>query len=242
MTDPVEMTSRPVLKARIAGLLYLAVIAGGLFAEIGVRQQLIIPGDPSATAQNILANEGLFRAGLAINLAYLLCNIPFAVLFFEIFKTVNNMLARLMMMAIVVTTAIEAANLFHLLDALDHLTGTFQTGLTLAQRHDLAYASLQGFASGFAVSLAFFGGVCLLYGWLIFKSRFLPRFIGGLITLAGICYLINSFAMFLSPEFAQSLFPFILLPSFVGELCLALWLTVMGVKVAQASPAGKRGH
>ncbi len=241
MVDTFEMTSRPILKSRIAGLLYLAVIAGGLFAEIGVRQQLIVAGDPSGTALNILANESLFRAGLAINLAYLLCNIPFAVLFFEIFKPVNSMLARLMMMGILVTTAIEAANLFHMLDALDHLTGSFQTGLTLAQRHDLAYASLQGFASGFAVSLAFFGGVCLLYGWLIFESRFLPGLIGVLITLAGICYLINSFALFLAPEFAQSLFPYILLPSFVGELSLALWLTVMGVKSAHASPSKKRG-
>lgn len=239
MTDPLEMTARPVLKARVAGLLYLAVIAGGLFAEIGVRQQLIVAGDPSGTAQNILANEGLFRAGLAINLAYLLCNIPFAVLFFEIFKTVNCMLARLVMMAIVVTTAIEAANLFHLLDALDYLIGSFHRGLTLAERHDIAYASLQGFTSGFAVSLTFFGGVCLLYGWLIFQSRFLPAFIGVLITLAGICYLFNSFAIFLAPEFAGSLFPFIMLPCFVGELSLALWLSVKGVKVSHAYSSGK---
>ena len=149
------------------------------------------------------------------------------------------MLARLVMMAIMVTTTIEAANLFHLLDALDYLIGSFHRGLTLAERHDLAYSSLQGFASGFAVSLVFFGGVCLLYGWLIFESRFLPVYIGVLITLAGICYLFNSFAMVLAPEIAESLFPFILLPSFVGELSLALWLSVMGVNISHASSSGK---
>lgn len=238
MSAHMKMTSHPNIKARIAGLLYLAVIAGGLFAEIGVRQQLIITGDPAMTAQNILANEGLYRSGLAINLSYLLCNIPFAILFFDIFRTANRMLAQLVMLAIVVTTTIEAANLFHMMNALDYLKESFHTGLTLPQRQDMAYANLQGFTSGFAVSLVFFGGVCLLYGWLIYESRFIPKIIGGLITLAGACYLFNSFAIILAPEFASSLFPFIMLPCFIGELSLALWLTLKGVKRPVAVMAG----
>jgi len=231
MTQSSAMTTRPVLKARIAGLLYLAVIAGGLFAEIGVRQALIVVGDPVLTAQNILANEGLFRIGLAINLAYLLCNIPFAVIFFDIFKPVSAFAARLVLAGILVTTAIEAANLFHMLDALDYIVGSFQTGLSPAASYDIAYAALQGFTSGFAVSLVFFGGVCILYGWLILKSRFIPALIGWLITIAGLCYIFNSFALIVSPSFAQSLFPVILLPCFVAETCLALWLTIKGINV-----------
>ncbi len=229
MTRELPQDISPVLKARIAGVLYLIVIAGGLFAELGVRQQLIVAGDAAVTAQNILAREALFRTGFAINLFYLLCNIPFAVLFFDLFKGTNRTIARMMLLLIVVTTTIEAVNLFQLLTALDYLNGTFYVGLETAQRYELAYMSLQGFQSGFGVSLVFFGFVCLLYGWLILQSGLLPRIIGGLITLAGLCYLINSFALFLAPDFAASLFPFILLPSFVGELCLALWLTVMGV-------------
>ena len=220
-------------QAQIAGLLYLLVIAGGLFAqELGVRQQLIVPGEPTLTAQNIVGSEGLFRIGLAVNLGYLLCNVPFAVLIYGIFKHVNLFAARLVVLTIVVTTTIEAVNLLNLLDVLDHLTGSFHVGFSDAQRADLAYTALQSFASGFAVSLVFFGTVCLLYAWLIFQSGYIHRFVGVLITLAGVCYLFNSFALFLSPGFAESLFPFIMLPCFIGESSLALWLTAKGVNAA----------
>jgi hypothetical protein len=56
--------------------------------------------------------------------------------------------------------------------------------------------------------------------------------IGGLLmTLAGLCYLGNSFALLPAPALASALLPFVLLPAFVGELCFALWLTFKGVNV-----------
>ena len=72
---------------------------------------------------------------------------------------------------------------------------------------------------------------CVLIGYLIFRSTFLPRILGVLMAVAGVCYLINSFAIFLAPPLADRLFPYILVPCFVGELALALWLTVIGVNV-----------
>ena len=83
---------------------------------------------------------------------------------------------------------------------------------------------------------------CILIGYLIFRSTFLPRIIGVLLTIAGICYLINSFATFLAPSFAAHLYPYILIPG-GAELVLAFWLLVMGVNVQrwreQASRAGE---
>ncbi|MFK7885535.1 MAG: DUF4386 domain-containing protein [Gammaproteobacteria bacterium] len=219
-----------IAKARLAGWLYLLVIAGGLFAELGVRQQLINAGDSHATALNILANENLYRLGMSINLAYLLCNIPFAVLFYEIFRATNRLVAIMILVGIAITTTIEAANLFNLLDALEHLTGPFYASLSLTDRYDLAYASLQNFSSGFAISLVFFGAVCLLYARAIFESNLIPRLIGALIALTGVCYIFNSFAMFLAPDLAASLFPYVMLPCFVGELTLALWLSIKGIR------------
>jgi hypothetical protein len=84
---------------------------------------------------------------------------------------------------------------------------------------------------GFNVSLVFFAVHCLLIGGLIAASKFLPRFIGALLVLAGICYLINAFAFLISPPLATQLGAYILLPGFVGEVALAFWLTVFGINV-----------
>jgi len=80
------------------------------------------------------------------------------------------------------------------------------------------------------IGLVLFGTYNLLIGYLIFRSTFLPRILGMLLALSGLCYLINSFANFLSPAFAANLVPYILVPG-VAELLLALWFVVIGVNV-----------
>ena len=84
---------------------------------------------------------------------------------------------------------------------------------------------------GFGVGLIYFGCECLILGYLIFRSGYLPRALGVLMPIAGLCYLTNSFALLLAPTFAPRLFPWILLPCFIAESSLALWLLVKGVDV-----------
>jgi Domain of unknown function (DUF4386) len=97
----------------------------------------------------------------------------------------------------------------------------------------MAYLSIRSWEYGFGVSLIFFGCVCLVLGYLIFKSGYLPKVVGVLMQIAGLCYLTDSFALILSPPLANRLFPAILLPAFVGEASLCLWLLVRGVNVAK---------
>ncbi len=87
------------------------------------------------------------------------------------------------------------------------------------------------FESGFGISLAFFGFFSVLLGYLIYRSGLVPRTLGVLMAVAGLCYLTNSFSVFVAPTFAARLFPYILLPCLLAELSLALWLVVMGVDV-----------
>jgi len=77
----------------------------------------------------------------------------------------------------------------------------------------------------------FFGFTCLIRGYLIYKSGYFPKVLGVLIVAAGVSYLLNSFALLLAPSFAQSIFPAVLVPAFVGELLLSLWLLTKGVNV-----------
>ncbi|NJB71266.1 hypothetical protein GGR42_001728 [Saonia flava] len=219
-------------KARIAGLLYCFVFAGGFFAEVFVRQKLMVYGDPIATATNILANESLYRWGFAISLLYLICNIPIALIFYNIFKRADKFLAALLLLFFLTGNTVEIVNIINHYTPLDVLKITSGVnGFNQNQSSLLAYLSLNAFTTGFGITLVFFACYDLVIGLLILKSKYLPKLIGILMLMAGVCYLTNSFSLFLYPEFAEKLFPFVLFPCFVGELVLALWLTFKGIKL-----------
>jgi hypothetical protein len=221
----------PQIYARIAGVLYLIIIAGGMFAE-AVREQAVVSGDAAATARNILAHELVYRLGFAAGVVVCACNIPLALIFYDLFKLVNRSLSLLAVFFILVSTSIESVNLLNHFAPLILLGGRrYLNVFTAEQLQALAYVSLRLQSAGYNISLAVFGFFCLVTGHLIFWSTFLPRILGVLLAIAGLCYLTNSFADFLFPAFSAHLFPYILVPSFVAELSLCLWLLVMGVNV-----------
>src|ERR1700761_3902586 len=85
----------PKVDARIAGVLYLIVIIFGGFAELGVRARLVVLDNPASTAHNIMAHQTLYRVGLASEIFYLACNVPLTVIFYSLFKVVNQKVALL---------------------------------------------------------------------------------------------------------------------------------------------------
>jgi hypothetical protein len=222
----------PCVKARIAGVLYLVIIFAAAFAEIFVRGRLVVYGDAAATATNILAHEPLYRLGGAADLIAFACDAAVALIFYELLKPVSGSISllaaffRLMHVAIV---GINTVNHFVPLVLLEraHFLSAFKTD----QLQTLALVSLTLHALGYNIGLVFFGLHCLLIGYLIYRSDFLPRLLGALMAIAGLCYLTNSFANFLSPTVGRLLFPWILLPGVPAEWGLALWLLVMGVSV-----------
>ncbi len=223
--------SSPLLKARLAGMLYLIVIVAGAFAEVFVRERLMVAGDAAATANNILTHELLYRLGFAAELVATAANMPLAVLFYDLFKRVNRSLAWLVVFFTLVGSAIEAVSLLaHFAPLILLGDGRYSSVFAAAQLQAEAYMSVQLFEIGFAIALVFFGFYCLVLGYLIFKSMLLPRAIGVLLAIEGLCYLINSFADFLAPEFAAR-FLTILKISGVAEIALCLWLLAAGINV-----------
>lgn len=221
----------PQLKARLAGLLYLVVILGGIFSEMFVRGRLIVDGDAAVTAHNIMAHEALYRWGFVVELFYLVCNVPLILLFYDLFKIVNRTVALLDACLGLLSTAIEGISLLGHYAPLFFLGGGHHlSAFTPEQLQGAAYVSLELFEYGFAISLVFFGFDCFAMAYLIVRSRFLPRVIGVLLAIEGCCYLANSFANFLAPAMAEKVFPF-LAASAVAEISLCLWLLVMGVNV-----------
>jgi Domain of unknown function (DUF4386) len=233
-------------QARIAGLCYLLVIAGGLFAEGYVRETLVEPGDAAATARAIAADEALWRWGLAVHLVYLVPGLVVNVLVSGLFRAAAPTLARLALVLGVASVTVEASSLLQLSVPLAMLEeGGALAALGAEQRQALSYLAIRLFDTGFGFALLFFAGFCVLVGVLILRSRLVPRLIGLLMILAGACYAVNTLALVLSPALSDRLVPAILLPSFVGELSLALWLLVKGVRPTVAGarlprPAGSQ--
>jgi Domain of unknown function (DUF4386) len=237
MEQAVAEQVRAVRQARVAGLCYLLVIAGGLFAEVFVRGTLIEPGDAAATVRSIAAHEALWRWGLAVHLLYLVAAIVMNVLICGLLRAVEPTLARLALVLSIASVTVEASSLLQLYLPLAMLEeGSALTTLGGAQRQALSYLAIRMFPIGFGFSLLFFAGFCVLVGALILRSRLVPRLIGLLMVLAGACYAANTLALVLSPALSERLLPAILLPPFVGELSLALWLLVKGLK-EPAQPA-----
>ncbi|HYL13614.1 MAG TPA: DUF4386 domain-containing protein [Terriglobales bacterium] len=233
MTDRTVETS-PQLYARIGGALYLIIIVVGLFGEAFVRDRLIVPGDAAATAANIRSMESLWRFHIAAELLLLICAVALLMIFFVLLKPVSRELALLAAFFNLVAIAVEAATTMYLIQALFPLGNAgYLKAFAPEQLYAMASLTLKSHGYGFGVSLIFFGYFCVVIGYLIFKSGYLPRAIGVLIEIAGLCYLTNSFALILAPAFADRLFPVILLPAFVGEASLCLWLLVKGVDVAK---------
>ena len=225
----------PQVYARVGGVLYLIIIAVGLFGQTFVRDRLIVVGDATATAERILSSELLLRGSIAAELLLLLtAAVVLALIFYVLLRPVSSNLALLAVLFNLVAITVEAVNKLNLLQTLSLLANAdYLRVLDPEQLHALAYLSTHSEGYGFGVGLIFFGCECLILGYLILRSGYLPKVVGVLMQIAGICYLTNSFALIVSPSLAAQLVPAILLPAFVGEASLCLWLIVKGVNVSK---------
>jgi hypothetical protein len=163
-------------------------------------------------------------------------------LFYYLLKPVNRSLSLLAALFSLTGCMIDAVEcLFHVAPLIVLEGSHYSSVVSAEQTQALALMFLNLHTQGLNICMIFFGFYCLLMGYLIFRSTFLPRIIGGLLMLAGLCYLTNYCATFLSPEFAARLFPCIPIPG-LSEVVLALWLLVMGVNMKrwkeQADAAG----
>src|ERR1700736_252298 len=220
----------PQIYARIGGALYLFIIIAGVYGEVFVRNNLIVAGNPSATAQKIMASELLFRSGIVGDLMMHLCDVPLTLIMYVLLKPVSKHLSLLAAFFSLLQTAILGANKLNLVAVVLLLGGAdYSKAFEPRQLHDLVSLSLALHEYGFGVGLLFFGVSCLVAGYLMYESGYFPKTLGALQVVAGLCYLVNSGALLLAPALADKLFPAILLPAFIGELSTAVWLLVKGV-------------
>lgn len=228
----------PQRYARIGGVLYLIIIAAGLSGELFVRGSLVVPGNAAATAANIVQSRYLWRAGIAGDLLMHICDVGLMLVFYVLLRPVNQNLARLAILFNLVQTCVLVANKLNLLVPLFLLGDTaYMKAFTPEQLQALSHVAIRTHDYGFAFGLIYFGVECVVIGYLIVRSLYFPKALGVMMQIAGVCYVINSFALLLYPPIGTRLVPFILLPPFVAELSVALWLLVKGVDVRKWQPA-----
>jgi hypothetical protein len=215
--------------SRIAGVLYLAIVAGGIFAEAFVRGRLVDHSDAAATARNILSHEMLFRVGFSIELLVFVCDSAVTALFYILLTPINRTLSTVATVFRGITVAMLAINLLNNFLPILLLKGTYFQSFAPDQLQSLSLLFMKVHGMGYALGLVFFGVHCILLGYLLCKARNVPNYFGIMMALAGICYIINSYTSFLFPAVSGVLFPVILAPAFIAELSLSLWLILKGI-------------
>lgn len=221
----------PLLKARAAGALWLAVIASGVLGAF-VESKLIDRGDATLTAANILASESLFRAGCVADLFGGACYLGVTALLYVLLRPAGRSLSLLAAFFGLAGVAVGAVSSVGRLAPLLLLGGGRHAAeFTASQLQSLAMVSLDLQGLGFNVAMVFFGLQCVSVGWLIVRSNFLPRALGVLLAAGGTSYVFSSFANLLSPPFGAHVFPFIVPAAVLGEGALTLWLLLKGVNV-----------
>ena len=231
----------PRFKARMAGACQLLEAITATFGQVIVLGRLVVAGNAAATAANILGHERLFWLGFASSLLGVAFHIAWALLIYVLLKPVNRSLSLLAAFFVLVACAMQAlTSLLYLAPLLILQGASSLSAFTAEQLQALALMFVKLNAYVFDIYLVFFGIWCVLTGYLIFRSTFLPRILGVLLTISGL-----GWVTYLYPPLATRLFfPFIAAASALGEIPLELWLIVMGVNdqrwKEQASAAGMR--
>jgi hypothetical protein len=218
------------LTGRLAGLLYLIVVLTGIFSLAYVPSQLNVSGDTAATLANILASERLFRWGIASFLVEQVAFILLPLALFQLLSPVNRTAAILMVVLALVGVPLALVSLSYRLDVLTLIADPgFNSATTGPVMRTLAMHSLDAWRNGLHITSLFWGLWLLPFGYLVFKSGFLPRLLGVLLMLGCAGYLTSVFGDLLLPGYEHSMLAkYVSLPAALGEIGICLWLLLVG--------------
>jgi hypothetical protein len=221
--------------ARVAGLLYLTLLTAPL-RLIYIPTKLIVSGNAAATASNIAAHQTLFRLGILTDLFTAVMGIFLTLALYRLFKGVDQFLAAM----VVVLGALMVTPIYFLNTLNDAATlllvrgADFLSVFDKPQREAMAMLFLRLHHHGVVVNEVFWGLWLLPFGLLVYKSRFLPRFLGVWLVLNCFAYVAQSVTSIMWPQYEDVVANYSF-PIMFGELAIMLWLVIMGAKERQPS-------
>jgi len=219
--------------ARLSGLLFLIAMATGLFAEFYVRfpSTLIVSGDAAKTASKIMANERLYRIGIANNIVTFAIDVVLIWALYVLLRPVNRTLALLAVFFRIVETTIACVAIINYYVAMEFVSGAdhlkaFDSNQTqaLSILHD-------SYALTFIVVAIFLGLGSAVFNYLLFKSRYIPRVLAAWGIFSSLLLLISQFAIIIFPEVEKTIIPACYGPIAIDEIALGFWLLLEGVNI-----------
>jgi len=217
--------------ARIAGAVYLSMVFTAPFSLMYVPNTLIVRGNASATATNILTHETLFRLGIVADLISSVIFICLVVALYRLLSGVNKTHASLMVALVLVSAAVGFMNVLNNIAALTLFRGAdFLSVIDKPQRDALAMLFLRLHGQGTVINEIFWGLWLFPFGVLVMRSGYLPRILGVWLIVNGFAYLALSFTSLLLPQY-QDMVSRITFPALFGELAIMLWLVIKGAKL-----------
>jgi hypothetical protein len=221
--------------ARIAGLLYLIWVLTGLFGIMYVPSKTIVTGDYAATATKIIANEFIFRTGIICDIFSSFLWVLIGLTLYKLFESVNKWQAKLLVVLVIVQVPAVFIMSGFSITSLMLFKGDVLSTLELTQRQDLGmmFLIINGYAT---FVLEMYWGLWLFpFGYLVYKSGFIPRVLGVFLYLNGIAYVIHCFSHIIFPEYSSMVFKLATPFWILGEISITLWLLIVGVKYKSKS-------
>jgi len=227
MTNKKRINS-PQKTARVAACVFLIIFFLGMSSELFIRSAIIVPGDAAMTVNNIMASESLFRLSIVSDLIRQMFLILLPLVLYKLLKPVNKNVASLMVIFALVSVPISMLNELNHFAVLLLASGAgYLSAFKADQLNALVMFFLELRKYGTFIA-QFFSVWVLLLGYLVFKSGFLPRILGILLMLGGLCYTVLAVLFFLFPNFDATIFG---LFAFIEESLFYLWLLIKGVNV-----------
>jgi len=220
--------------ARIAGAVYLSMVVTGPFSLIYVPSKLIVRGNAAATADNILAHQTLFNLGILADLVGQIIFICLAIALYRLLSGVNKTWAGLMVAFVLVSAAVGFFNTLNNIAAQILFRGAdFLAVFDKPQRDALGMLFVRLHSQGILIDEMFWGLWLFPFGLLVFRSGFLPRFIGVWLMINCFGYVGLSITALFFPSYYEAAFKWAQ-PVLFGELAIMLWLLIRGAKVPTA--------
>lgn len=216
--------------ARVIGALYISLFILGPMVFLGGKGAVFVAGDAAATAANVQAMGDGYRFGMGIEALIFLIEVLLSGLLYVMFRGVNVAVSFAAALARFGEAVLQGANLLTSALVLG-VSGGALTAFSVEQRDQLLQLFQQANGAMVLVWGLFFGFHVLLLAWLVYRSGFLPRWIGGLLFVAGAGYLSQSFGVLLVPAWAPLLDTVVVATAVPGELALTLWLLIKGVRI-----------
>jgi len=224
-------------QARTAGLLYFLL---AITAPIGLEYvpgKTIVSGDAAATADRLRAMEGLVRLGIWSELFHQIIGIFLVLALYRLFRAVSEKHAVLTVVLSLLPVPIVLLNVVHELGALILVGGAKWLSVFDKDQLDaLAYLFVRLHGQGITIASIFWGLWLFPFAWCVIRSGFIPRFLGYLMMIAGLGYLISSFTTLLLPQIAPQVRP-IAMALYVGEVPIIFWLLIWGAKTPRVAAA-----